>query len=366
MVVYQTPVASAEEPWHSRLSIASTYLNFANYNEYDNNDADDDDVMMELFGPPIDNRSHQCFSSCTSSSGTTCLPSCPDDGPLWWLVLRWMKMMLLKVARSYHAKPFLLVVTPLVVGLLVGYWLGGRRQQKPGTHSASQSQTTTQQHIPIESKWVWGFIGLFQQVMSWLWAMFFHLYSMFSTLDGDHRQLPFASTSVATPRITSDLPTTTATTPSSTPCEETITTTNVQPEDGDDAALAIREATVRTNLKSQSQMARESGVPPSQVPRHIAVIMDGNRRYGKARYGSAARGHWDGSSKLVEFATWCLAEGIKVLTVFAFSSENWNRDPAEIASLMQIFAKYCDELRVEALQRNIKIDVLSTGFEQVS
>mmetsp|Transcript_20424 Transcript_20424/g.41934 ORF Transcript_20424/g.41934 Transcript_20424/m.41934 type:complete len:225 (-) Transcript_20424:74-748(-) len=93
--------------------------------------------------------------------------------------------------------------------------------------------------------------------------------------------------------------------------------------------------------------------------------MDGNRRYGKTKYGSAAKGHWDGSSKLVEFAKWCMAEEIGVLTVFAFSSENWKRDPAEIAALMQIFTKYCDELRVEAIERNIKINVLSTDYEKV-
>lgn len=133
----------------------------------------------------------------------------------------------------------------------------------------------------------------------------------------------------------------------------------------DEPNLKVREANVRINIKNQDGTARESGVAPFQVPNHVAVIMDGNRRYGKAKYGNATKGHWDGSSKLVEFATWCLTEQIKVLTVFAFSSENWNRDPGEIASLMQIFAQYCDELRVEALKRDIKIMVLSTGFEQV-
>lgn len=68
----------------------------------------------------------------------------------------------------------------------------------------------------------------------------------------------------------------------------------------------------------------------------------------------------------MDFAKWCIAEGIRVLTVYAFSTENWNRDPSEVASLMAIFAKYCDELRVEALERNIRIHVLSTEYERVS
>jgi len=140
-------------------------------------------------------------------------------------------------------------------------------------------------------------------------------------------------------------------------------------DDGDDrlraGGLWTKENETRSHLKSNAGTQRESDVPSELVPRHIAVIMDGNRRYGKSKYGSVAKGHWDGSSKLVEFAKWCIAEQIAVLTVFAFSSENWKRDPAEIASLMQIFAKYCDELRVEAIERNIKIMVLSTDYEKI-
>lgn len=149
--------------------------------------------------------------------------------------------------------------------------------------------------------------------------------------------------------------------------DSTATNMNVTGNENtsENTGLKARESKARKLFKSDDGTSRESGVPLDRVPKHVAVIMDGNRRYGKSKYGSAARGHWDGSSKVVEFAKWCIAEHIAVLTVFAFSSENWNRDPAEIASLMQIFAKYCDELRVEAIQRNIKIMVLSTDYEKV-
>ena len=93
--------------------------------------------------------------------------------------------------------------------------------------------------------------------------------------------------------------------------------------------------------------------------------MDGNRRYGQSKYGSALRGHWDGSKTLVDFAKWCMAEGIQVLTVYAFSTENWNRSASEISSLMKIFCKYCDELRVEALEKGIQLRVLSTDTEKI-
>jgi hypothetical protein len=130
--------------------------------------------------------------------------------------------------------------------------------------------------------------------------------------------------------------------------------------------LAEKENQVRTELKSDANTARESGVELENVPRHVAVIMDGNRRYGRARYGNVSKGHWDGSKTLVDFAKWCIAEKVQVLTVYAFSTENWNRDPSEVASLMTIFCKYCDELRVEAIERNIRIRVLSTETERVS
>ena len=127
-----------------------------------------------------------------------------------------------------------------------------------------------------------------------------------------------------------------------------------------------RDNSARIHLLSSNRSQRESGIPLSDVPQHIAVIMDGNRRYGRAKYGSATRGHWDGSKILVEFAKWCIAEGVSTLTVYAFSTENWNRHPTEVKTLMGIICKYCDELRVEALQRGISIRVLSTETEKVS
>lgn len=129
--------------------------------------------------------------------------------------------------------------------------------------------------------------------------------------------------------------------------------------------VQIREDEARKKLTSAAETMRESGVELQHVPNHIAVIMDGNRRYGKAKYGSISKGHWDGSKKLVEFSKWCLAEQIQIVTVYAFSTENWSRDANEISSLMKIFSKYCDELREEAVKRGIKIRVLSTEGEKL-
>lgn len=93
--------------------------------------------------------------------------------------------------------------------------------------------------------------------------------------------------------------------------------------------------------------------------------MDGNRRYGRSKHNNVARGHWDGSKTLVDFCKWCLAEGVQILTVYAFSTENWNRSKSEISALMNIFVKYCDELRIEAVKKGIRIKVLSTETDQI-
>jgi undecaprenyl diphosphate synthase len=126
-----------------------------------------------------------------------------------------------------------------------------------------------------------------------------------------------------------------------------------------------REENARQDLRSDRESVCESGVDADRVPKHVAIIMDGNRRYGKQVYGNATSGHWDGSRKVLQVAKWCIAENVRVLTVFAFSTENWRREPTEVASLMALFVKYCEELRVEAIRRNIRVRILSTDASKV-
>lgn len=78
-------------------------------------------------------------------------------------------------------------------------------------------------------------------------------------------------------------------------------------------------------------------VREGKVPHHVAVIMDGNRRFAKEFGLTTAEGHVKGKDKLEELLDWCMELGIKVLTVYAFSTENLNRDVDEVESLMQLF-----------------------------
>lgn len=78
---------------------------------------------------------------------------------------------------------------------------------------------------------------------------------------------------------------------------------------------------------------------PKSVPHHVAVIMDGNGRWAKARHLPRAAGHKKGVDALNRVVETCARSGVRQLTVFAFSSENWKRPAAEVDTLMRLFAE---------------------------
>ena len=96
-----------------------------------------------------------------------------------------------------------------------------------------------------------------------------------------------------------------------------------------------------------------SGEPieaPPIVPRHVAVIMDGNGRWAKRQGLSIARGHRRGARTARELMKSCVKRGVKTLSIFAFSSENWLRPSTEVRALMSLFTLYLRE-EVEELHR---------------
>jgi undecaprenyl diphosphate synthase len=86
------------------------------------------------------------------------------------------------------------------------------------------------------------------------------------------------------------------------------------------------------------------------LPRHLAVIMDGNGRWAKQRHRPRAIGHRAGARAVRTVVEYCLKRGIPVLTLFAFSSENWNRPEDEVGALMRLFLRVL-ESEVEELTR---------------
>ena len=92
-------------------------------------------------------------------------------------------------------------------------------------------------------------------------------------------------------------------------------------------------------------------------PEHIAIILDGNRRWAKSKMLPVKLGHKQGAETLKKIVRYANKIGIKNLTVYAFSTENWKRSEEEVAALMGLMASYLDEFSKTADIENIKIRV---------
>lgn len=94
------------------------------------------------------------------------------------------------------------------------------------------------------------------------------------------------------------------------------------------------------------------------LPKHIAIIMDGNGRWAKKKMMPRTLGHRAGMSSLKKVVTACVNIGIPVLTVFAFSTENWKRPTEEVDYLMKLLIEYMHKEVMELHENNIRINVL--------
>jgi undecaprenyl diphosphate synthase len=94
------------------------------------------------------------------------------------------------------------------------------------------------------------------------------------------------------------------------------------------------------------------------VPNHIAIIMDGNRRYAKKENLTIEEGHIAGAKNLLKITEAALKLQIKVLTVYAFSTENWLRSDPEIQALFHIFELYLNKMRPLLLENRIKLSTI--------
>ena len=92
-------------------------------------------------------------------------------------------------------------------------------------------------------------------------------------------------------------------------------------------------------------------------PKHIAIILDGNRRWAKAKGLKPTEGHKAGAEAVKNIAKYAYDCGLKYLTVYAFSTENWKRDAQEVNLLMRLLDKFTSDLLVSDEKREIKIKV---------
>ena len=102
------------------------------------------------------------------------------------------------------------------------------------------------------------------------------------------------------------------------------------------------------------------------TPKHIAIVMDGNRRFAKSRSMHRARGHEHGADKLVEVLEWCLALGVEALSVYAFSTDNLKRDDEEVAGLFALAERRLLELAASDVirEKRVRVRVLGEVFSE--
>jgi undecaprenyl diphosphate synthase len=107
--------------------------------------------------------------------------------------------------------------------------------------------------------------------------------------------------------------------------------------------------------KHPVDMRQESG---ENIPAHVAIIMDGNGRWARRRHLTRPQGHAEGIKRVEEIIAAAQAMGIKVLTLFTFSTENWRRPPSEVSVLMQMLTRVLREKVSRLKENNVRFHVI--------
>ncbi|PJE34068.1 di-trans,poly-cis-decaprenylcistransferase [Pseudooceanicola lipolyticus] len=102
-------------------------------------------------------------------------------------------------------------------------------------------------------------------------------------------------------------------------------------------------------------MPRDPDTPIHCGPRHVAIIMDGNGRWAQARGRPRLYGHHAGARRVREVVEACPGLGVKYLTIFAFSTENWKRTQVEVAGLMSLFRRYIIKETRALAERGVRV-----------
>jgi undecaprenyl diphosphate synthase len=112
---------------------------------------------------------------------------------------------------------------------------------------------------------------------------------------------------------------------------------------------------VKTDLLPSPTAQSSVNPPRDEVPRHIAVIMDGNGRWAKERGLPRLEGHRAGAESVREVMEACIELGVEYLTLYAFSSENWNRPEAEVKALMNLLERFLQEKAKDLDRQKVRL-----------
>src|SRR3989339_769454 len=106
-----------------------------------------------------------------------------------------------------------------------------------------------------------------------------------------------------------------------------------------------------------------AGIDPNGIPAHIAIIMDGNGRWARQRGLPRVAGHKVGVDSVWEVVRACHDVGVKVLTLYAFSTENWLRPRAEVAALMKLLFWTLRKVKKELLENSVRLEICGNTAE---
>lgn len=107
---------------------------------------------------------------------------------------------------------------------------------------------------------------------------------------------------------------------------------------------------------SKKQIIKEQDL--TKIPKHIAIIMDGNGRWAKSRNLPRIKGHYEGMQTVKKITKFASSLGIEYLTLYAFSTENWSRPTTEVNYLMSLPEKMFDSFMPELMENNVKVQVI--------
>lgn len=110
--------------------------------------------------------------------------------------------------------------------------------------------------------------------------------------------------------------------------------------------------------KKRKLKVNQEQILKAPLPQHIAIILDGNGRWAKKRGLPRTAGHQEGAMNVREITKLCATMGIKALTVYAFSTENWKRPEEEIKFLMKLPIKFFDDFAPELVEHEIRLKVI--------
>lgn len=110
---------------------------------------------------------------------------------------------------------------------------------------------------------------------------------------------------------------------------------------------------------SSNETARQYGLNPNlPIPAHVAMIMDGNGRWAKAKMLLRSKGHENGAKSVREVTEACAALGVRYLTLYAFSTENWARPQREIDFLMSLLERFLKSEKAVAVNNNVRLNAI--------